>query len=208
MNGTIYAPNTNVGSCKERGDVPGITVSGKAPATAGIARLTPVPFVTKLQPVTAGESDVKVKADTAFPPLAPGRYRDITVDGKGTLTLLPGTYNIKSLRLTRGAKIKIAPSTTADPVIINVAETNTDNPLDLSGGSVANPSGNPANLFFFYGGDGEISLTGNADSYGIVYAPNASAELSGQADWYGALVVKTLEGRGGSALHYDRNLGR
>ena len=83
-----------------------------------------------------------------------------------------------------------------------------DNPVDLSGGSVSNSSGNPGNLFFFYGGDGAISLTGKADSYGVVYAPNAAVKLGGQADWYGALVVKTLEGRGASALHYDRNLGR
>ena len=109
-----------------------------------------------------------------------------------------------------GAKITIAPSKTAssDAVIINILETNVDNPLDLSGGSVTNAPGDPAKLFFFYGGTGDISLTGAADSYGIVYAPNAGVKLSGQADWYGALVVKTLESTGGSALHYDRNLGR
>ena len=123
---------------------------------------------------------------------------------------MPGTYAVKSLKLAGGAKITIAPSKTAspDPVIINILETNVDNPLDLSSGSVTNPSGDPANLFFFYGGTGDISLTGKADSYGVVYAPNAAVKLSGQADWYGALVVKTLELTGGSALHYDLNLAR
>jgi hypothetical protein len=210
VKGAIYAPNTNVEACKNGRVIPGITVSGEAHATAGHATLTPVPFTTRLQPVTAGESNIKVKGDIAFPPLQPGRYGDIIVDGKATLTLLQGTYNIKSLKLTGDAKIRIASSTTAsqEPVIINIAETGMDNPLDLSGGSVGDSSGNPANLFFFYGGDSEISLSGKADSYGVVYAPNASVKLGGQADWYGALVVKTLEGRGGSALHYDRNLGR
>ena len=235
VKGTIYAPNTTVGVCKNGASIPGITLSGKGQTTTGYAKLTPVAFTTMLPRVTIGASDVKVNNDDegdssddhghaaqrddrddqhsagnkVLPPLAPGSYRDIIVRGHATLTLLPGTYAIKSLKLSGGAKITIAPSKTAssDAVIINILETNVDNPLDLSGGSVTNPSGDPARLFFFYGGTGDISLTGEADSYGVVYAPNAAVKLSGQADWYGALVVKTLESTGGSALHYDRNLG-
>jgi len=235
VRGTIYAPNTTAGVCKNGAPIPGITLSGKGQATSGYSKLTPVAFTTVLPRVTIGAADVKVNDDDernsddhghsdqksdrddqnsggnkVFPPLTPGSYRDIVVSGHSTLTLLPGTYAIRSLKLTGGAKITLAPSKTAssDAVIINILETNVDNPLDLRGGSVTNAPGDPAKLFFFYGGTGDISLTGAADSYGIVYAPNAAVKLSGQADWYGALVVKTLESTGGSALHYDRNLGR
>ena len=43
-----------------------------------------------------------------------------------------------------------------------------------------------------YGGNGELDLTGQADSYGIVYAPNAAVKLVGQSDWFGAIVVNAL----------------
>ena len=212
VNGTIYAPNTNVGVCKNKGPIPGITVSGtgKTSKTDGYSILPPIPFTTSLA-VTAGTSDVKVKRDSDGRFLSPGAYRDITVEGGATLALVPGgTYNIRSLKLSGSAKVAIGPpaSTSSGPVIINVAGTNDGKALDFSGGSVTNPGGKPENLFFFYGGSGEIELTGDADSYGIIYAPNADAKLGGKADWYGAMVVKTLEDRGNSALHYDRNLGR
>ena len=212
VNGTIYAPNTNVGVCKNKGPIPGITVSGtgKTSKTDGSSILPPIPFTTSLA-VTAGTSDVKVKRDSDGRPLSPGAYRDITVEGGATLALVPGgTYNIRSLKLSNSAKVAIGPptSTSSGPVIINVAGTNDGKALDFSGGSVTNPGGKPENLFFFYGGSGEIELTGDADSYGIIYAPNADAKLSGNGDWYGAMVVKTLKDEGNSALHYDRNLGR
>jgi len=90
-------------------------------------------------------------------------------------------------------------------VILNVVGLHARKPLDLSGGSVGTSFGYPAGLLIIYGGNGELNLTGKADSYGIVYAPNAAARLSGEADWFGALVVKTLDSSGNS-IHYDRSL--
>jgi hypothetical protein len=135
--------------------------------------------------------------------LSPGSYRNITVNGGRTLTLTPGTYNLNSLKLSGGAKIVVA---TLGQVIVNIAGANVSKPIDLSGGSVTNQSAKPANFVLVYGGDDDINVTGQADSYGLLYAPNAAAKLSGQADWFGALVVKTLDGSGGGAIHYDRNL--
>jgi hypothetical protein len=144
-----------------------------------------------------------VKGDVRLPP---GAYGDITADKDDNLILSPGIYHIDSLKLSGGARVTIQ---TAGQVILNIDGKGKENPpLDLNGGSVSNPFGNPANFVVIYAGSGVIELTGQADSYGIVYAPNAAAKLNGKADWFGALVVKTLDGAGNSAIHYDRRLGR
>jgi hypothetical protein len=147
-----------------------------------------------------------LKGDLRLPP---GSYGDITGDKDDTLILSPGSYTVDSLKLSNGAKVTISGG---GSIILHITGKNagkdSENPLDLSGGSVTNASGNPSSLLIIYAGTKDIELTGQADSYGIVYAPNAAAKLSGKADWFGAMVVKTLDGAGNSAIHYDRSLGR
>jgi hypothetical protein len=92
-------------------------------------------------------------------------------------------------------------------VVIHIAATSGNQPLDLSGGSVLDSGGKPANLTIVYGGTAQVKITGQADSYGVLYAPNAQVNLTGQGDWYGALIAGTLNDSGQSALHYDRSLG-
>jgi len=127
------------------------------------------------------------------------------VDGRAKLILSPGTYDINSLKLSGGGKITVAGE---GQVILNIAGIDTDKPLQLSGESMVNPSGNPANFLLRYAGRAQLDLGGQVDSYGVIYAPNAAVKLGGKADWYGALVVKTLESAGSGGLHYDRDLGR
>jgi hypothetical protein len=198
VNGTIYALKPAVGDCKTASA--GISISGKAQVTGTPAYAPLVQDVFTTQGMTAGTSDINVKVNTA---LTPGNYGNITAAAKAILTLSPGIYNINSLKLSGDAKI-----TVTGPVTLNVAGTNQDQPLDLSGGSVVDTSGKAANVLIVYSGNSEIQLTGQEDSFGILYAPNADVKLSGQADWYGAVVVKTLEGSGKSSVHYDLNLGQ
>ncbi|PYS21346.1 MAG: hypothetical protein DMG11_28110, partial [Acidobacteria bacterium] len=200
VNGAVYSLTPTAGACK--GGKPGISVSGRAEATGGYRLLeAPVAFTTP-RTVTPGTSDVKAKNDT---PLRPGKYSDITVDGRARLILSPGTYDINSLKLSGGGQITVAGE---GQVILNIAGIDTDKPLQLSGESMVNPFGNPANFLLRYAGRAQLDLGGQVDSYGVIYAPNAAVKLGGKADWYGALVVKTLESAGSGGLHYDRDLGR
>src|SRR5205814_88005 len=102
-----------------------------------------------------------------------------------------------------GANVTIAGD---GQVILNIAGTDTDNPVQLSGQNRINSSGSAANFLLRYAGRSQIDLGGQTDSYGVIYAPNAAVRLSGNSDWYGALVVKSLDNSGSGALHYDRNL--
>src|SRR5262249_42971 len=134
--------------------------------------------------------------------LLPGSYRNVAISGGATLTLVPGTYNLNSLKLSGGSRLAISAT---GQVFINIAGNNVSVPVDLSGGSIANPSGKPINLQITYGGSLPLTISGGSGSYALVYAPNAAVSLTGGADWYGALTTKTFNS-GGSMLHYDRSL--
>jgi len=77
-------------------------------------------------------------------------------------------------------------------------------PVDIRGGRISNAAGNSQSFLLIYPGAGELELGGS--SYGLVYAPNAGIKVSGQAEWFGAVVAKSLQLRGGSAIHYDRGV--
>jgi len=111
---------------------------------------------------------------------------------------------MNSLTLSGGSSLVVSPS---GPVVINIVGGGQGQPLDLSGGSVADSGGKPANLIIVYGGTAQVSVTGQGDSYGIVYAPNAQVNLSGQGSCFGTLVAGTLNDSGQSAIHHDRGLG-
>jgi hypothetical protein len=196
--GLTYAANTGIGSC--RNGIPGMTIPGQMNNSISHLKVTLVNFTT-LTPVLPGSADVKVNEEGAQ--LGPGAYHDIVVNGESTLTLLPGIYNINSIKLTGESRIKIA---SGGRVTLYVAASK--NPLDLSGGSISNTSNDPTNFLIVYNGTGEIDLSGESDSYAIVYAPNAAVKLKGEASWHGALVVNTLGDSGEGKIYYEPNLGQ
>jgi Glucodextranase, domain B len=198
INGPFFALNTAVGKCSN--GVPGITLSGSAKVTGGYVQFSAAPQFPNPPPVTPGSQDYSFSTNGS---LAPGSYGNITVSGGKTLTFSPGTYNINSITLSGGSILTMAP---AGQVIINVAGNKTSKPVNLSGGSMVNPTAVPLNLQLVYGGNQPITLSGGSGAYGIVYAPNAPATLSGGADWYGAIAVATINISGGSPVHYDRSL--
>jgi hypothetical protein len=198
VNGAVFTLNTTVGSCQNGS--PGVTLSGSATAIGGYVQLGgPVTFPPATV-VPPGATDVNITADTTLPP---GSYANITVSGGKTLTLSFGAYNINSLTLSGGSVLALG---TSGPVIINVAGNNTSHPVDLSGGSIYNPSGIPLNFQLTYLGVAQVVLSGGSASYAVLYAPNAPVTISGASDWYGALVVGTLNATGGVGLHFDRSL--
>jgi Concanavalin A-like lectin/glucanases superfamily/HpiC1 cyclase/MBG domain/Bacterial Ig-like domain/Cep192 domain 4/WD40-like Beta Propeller Repeat len=198
INGTISALNIKVGACKN--GTPGITLSGSAKATGGYLQLSAPPSFANPPPVTPGSKDYSFSKNSS---LSPGSYHNITVSGGATLTFSPGTYNLNSISLSGGSILTFSGT---GQVVVNVAGNKVSQPLNLSGGTMVNPSGVPANFQFIYGGTGKLTLSGGSSSYGVVYAPNAPVTLSGSSGWFGALVVSTLTDSGGAPIHYDRSL--
>jgi len=137
--------------------------------------------------------------------LAPGQYGNLSLSGGTTAHLARGSYNLNSLTLS-GNSILVADS---GPVIVNVvgASLNGGNTaLDLSGGSIVNPSGIPINVQFYYGGTKATKLSGGTSTYSVVYAPYSAVNLSGGTDFFGAIIGNTVNLSGSTALHYDRHL--
>jgi Tfp pilus assembly protein PilX len=144
---------------------------------------------------------------------------DVLIDGSGTLTLQPGTYNINSLTLTAGGKINIdkgsctstAPGACA--VILNVAggnknlnSWNNSVAIDLSGGTFANNTYVAGNLQINYGGTKETNILAGTAAYMAVNAPNSKVTLSGNGQLYGAVIGKTIVDAGSANVHYDQAL--
>lgn len=196
--GSLAALNTAVGICQS--GTPGISLSGGAIVTDGYIRLSAPLSFSNPGPVVPGTKDYILSADASLPP---GSYRNISMSGGHTLTLAPGTYNINSIVLSGQSRLTISPM---GQVIINFAGTNISQPIQLSGGSIYNPSGIPLNFQLVYGGSLPTTLSGGSMSYAFLYAPNSAVTLSGGGDWFGALVVNTLNDSGGSPLHFDRHL--
>jgi hypothetical protein len=215
--GSASVPSLSMGSCSKTG-VTGITSNGGAQVTGGPVQLNglvtyPTPPAPSPVPPTptqnisgacpaglAGCSNTGSKTVN----LAPGQYGNLTLSGGTTGHLQRGTYNLNSLTLS-GRSILYVDS---GPVVVNLAGTLSGGSpaMDVTGGSIQNPTGNPANLQFIYAGSRGMNLAGGSGSYATVYAPNALVNMSGGSDFYGSIVGSTVTNSGGTAIHYDSNL--
>jgi hypothetical protein len=128
-------------------------------------------------------------------------------NGLLTLNVPPTQYYFSSVTIA-GTNSKITfNNPTAQHVDIFVSGV-----VDLSGGSVANPSGKTTLLSISACGSPAIApswtLSGGSGAYFAVYAPTANITLSGSGDIWGAIVGKTFSSSGGSRVHYDEALAR
>jgi len=141
---------------------------------------------------------------------SPCTYGDININGNGTITLYPGTYNINTLSEQGQGTIVIAPDPVTHqygPVILNVTGNGQSTAVDLTGGGMTNPSYDPSLLQINYAGTGTISLKGGATSSAVVNAPNATISFnSAGGEWYGAVIGAHIKNAGGVTLSYDRHL--
>jgi len=131
INGSVYTPVPKISHDCDNGN-PGITLAGNAVVNGTPPYVTLTPLSFALSPSTrvrAGPSDLRVTADkTLVPDGTSPQYRDIVVDGKATLTLRPGIYNINSLTLQESASV-----VALGPVILNIAGQNSQRQLRASG---------------------------------------------------------------------------
>jgi hypothetical protein len=131
-------------------------------------------------------------------------FGKVTFAGCAKITLSPGTYNMDSLTVTSGATVYV-PATGG--VVINILDQGaTPTPLSLSGGTMANNGGNPANLTIVYAGAKPIDIGASAAMYGTIYAPNSAVTMSGTGALYGALVANKATFGGSGTVDYDSSL--
>lgn len=249
INGTLYGPNTNVGSCPDTltssasggaAGSPGVTGGlkvGTVPTYTAPAALSPAPAVGSSMQTSgscwatgAGCTNVTVgcssgKCISLAPTSTSGyTYGDVQASGGTTIYLSAGTYNMNSLVLSGGSPIVI----NSGPVVLNIQGIKQSSPLtyeqtavDMSGGSVTNNTGVPANFEIVCCGNAPappngtnpgqnycpgINLSGGSGSDAVVYAPNAGITMSGSSAFYGAVIGNTFTDSGGAAIHYDTAL--
>jgi len=216
--GSAAVDTLSTGTCSKT-SVPGLTSNGGAKVTGGLVALNgpinyPAPPTPNPAPPTtnqsisgtcpagmAGCTNTGSKAVS----LAPGQYGNLTASGGTTVHVRMGTYNLNSLALSGKGVLYVD----SGPVVLNIAGASLANgspAIDLSGGSIVNPSHIPANLQLAYGGTHGANLTGGTDAYAVLYAPNALVNMSGGTDFFGSMIGSTVTSSGGTAVHYDANL--
>jgi hypothetical protein len=211
VNGSIEVPEPTLGSCPGNGVTlgPGATVTG-AQSGGALAPFLPLKTMATLPvvpPFQAATGKLVVNKDQK---LTPGTYGDIQVQGTAQLTFAPGIYYINSLTVSGNASIAIASASGGSgAVILYVAGTGQTTPVSLTGNSLTNTTGIPANFQILYGGSGTIQIAGGSAAFGVVYAPKAAVQMAGGSDWYGAIISSTFSEKGNpTALHYDRSLSQ
>jgi hypothetical protein len=176
-------------------------LSGSARAESGSAHHQPEHF----RVLPGGHVRVHERFRNKTVTLAPGQYGNVQLSGGTTANFSQGTYNFNSLTLSGNSILYV----TSGPVVVNLAGASLSggNPaMDVSGGSIQNPSGIPANLQFTYAGSQGINLSGGSGSYATVYAPHALVNMSGGSDFFGSIIGSTITNSGGTAIHYNTNL--
>lgn len=190
---------TVAGSADIYGDVLGNTVTllGASLTISGIVD----EVVTILDTPTLDFGDVATNNDNATIGLTDGGIDPIVgdnhlhLDSSDNLTLAPGTYRFKHIKMASSATL-----TLTGPTTIYLAGN-----LNMSTNTVINTTQNPTDLTIISSGT-DVELSGSAGFYGSILAPNATIKLSGNSDYYGALLGATVDFKGNFSFHVDESL--
>lgn len=217
--GTLSTPRTGVGNCNN-GAINALTQTGQADVAGGLIQLPqaltyPTPVMPVVPPTTSTDWSGNTCASLGLAaPVCTGVADNLTLDPAGgsllfgninmnagaTIHLKAGIYNLNSIKLNGGSTIIID----TGPVFMNVAGQSITTPIDLTGGSVSNPTFDPTNFHMIYGGTGGVQFNGGTSTAMLVYAPNADITVNGGGNVYGAIVGATVKDTGGALFHYDR----
>jgi hypothetical protein len=219
VNGAVYSPIGGTGNCSTK-TMTGLSTSGKAQATGGLQALSgpvnyPLPPAPNPAPPTTtqnisgscGSISGCINNGSKNVSLAPGQYGNLSISGGTTVNVSGGSYNINSLTLSGNSTLVV--SSNGSPVVVNLAGKSLSGgnaALDVSGGSMSNPSGLASNLQFYYAGSQPMKLSGGTGSYAIVYAPNAPINVSGGSHFYGSIIGSTVNSSGNTTIHYPTSL--
>jgi hypothetical protein len=129
----------------------------------------------------------------------------LSVGGGKTLTLDYSHTPYRFSSMTFSGSSILTFTGTVQHVDINVSGA-----VNLSGGSISNPTGKPTNVSLWGCGNNTAgwTLTGGSNAFYAVYAPHHAVTLTGSSPLYGALVGGSISYTGGSTIHYDEALGR
>jgi Tfp pilus assembly protein PilX len=220
--GSLSTPRGGVGNCTS-GNVTALTITNNASVEGGLVELPqtvayPTPETPSPSPPTTATSFSKTggcpdgvpycaastNGSTITPPSASTvvTMGNVSVPGQTVLHLSAGIYVVNSITMTGNSLIIVD----SGPVIFKVVGDGDATPINLAGGDVSNPSFDPSNLQFIYGGTDLVRVRGSSTTSAMIYAPNADTALSGNSDFYGAIVTRTLSATGGVGIHYDRRL--
>lgn len=139
--------------------------------------------------------------------MVPGTYGNISLTAHTTLNFAPGVYNINTISLAGHAAVDVETNPPGQ-VVLNIAGNGIaagNAVVDLTGGSVSNPTGIANDFQINYGGAGTIKVAGGSATYMVIYAPNALVTLKGGSDFYGAILGNSVNDAGGVKFHYDKN---
>jgi hypothetical protein len=223
IHGSLSTPRSGVGACTAN-NVTAQTVSGSATVDEGLVELPqPVEYPTPpapdpLPPTTTQGFTQSGGCPTGAPvecvasaggatitPASPSStvtMGNMNLAGNTTVHLNAGTYVVNSIDIAGSAQIVID----SGPVIFQIAGQGVTTPIKIEGDGISNPTFNPSNLQFVYGGTGEVQVAGGTETSAILYAPNATGGFAGGSHWYGAVILKQLTATGGASIHYDRRL--
>jgi Flp pilus assembly protein TadG len=190
------------GSATVNGDAhPGtssnLSMSGSASVSGSTTRLTQAlnePAINMGNVATSNNNNLVPLSANNKTPL--DNKRNFSLSGGDSVTLPAGTYYFAKFQLSGGSSVALSGQT-----IIYCTDQ-----VDLSGGTILNPSTRPADCQLYCTGD-QVSLSGSSSFYGAVYAPTADVSRSGSSDFYGMIIGKTLSLSGQGGLHYDTSLG-
>lgn len=139
--------------------------------------------------------------------------------GMGTATN-PAVFVMNSLSLAGQSTLTIAPQngaacggTIACYVQVIIAGNGQSTPLDLSGGSLTNPSGIPETMIFNVAQPtgctaapcGTVQVTGGTATYAEINAPMDDVEVAGNGDIFGSLISYTTTDVGNGTIYHDTN---
>ena len=228
INGTLSTPRSGVGNCTAA-NVTAETLVGGATVSEGLVQLPqpitlPTPAaITPAPPTTSDSVNGSASCPGAVPyctenagavltfspptPTTVVSAGNLSVSAGVVVHLNAGIYEVNSINISGNAQIVVD----SGPVIFRVAGAGfNDNqyPIDFLGGSISNPSLDPQNLQFVYGGTARVRMSGGTDASALIYAPNAEASITGGAHFYGSVVANKVTDMGGAAIHYDRRLQR
>jgi hypothetical protein len=197
----IYGDAAAVGAIS--GGCPSAWVDGSCTSPAAVAPMPPISCPTPYSPA----ADVHLAAAGATYSPSTGDFAVGKAHGMpgnvDTLQYGNTPYVFHDVTLT-GASILFFDGT---PRHVDIYVSGT---LDLSGGSVSNPSGKPPNLSIWGCGPSTTTwtLSGGSAAYFAVYAPKHAITITGGGDIYGAVIGASINNSGGSQIHYDTALSR
>lgn len=182
------------------GDSGVITTTGGAAYESVISLTEPFLMPPVIIPSSLMSDPQPAPSGTTSVTLSPGYYGDTEMKAGETLTLNAGVYVFDSLALSGNSNLVVS-----GKVTIFITAKNGKS-LDMSGGTVANPSSQPKNLTFRVAGTEEVKVSGNSQAFFLVYAPRAPISVTGGTDIFGSLVGHSIDNHGGTWVHYDRSL--